>query len=389
MYRQDQRLGRLPAGGVEGGDLPPEISLRMKSRVAILLNMLLTAVAGCSMLPEIAHQPTLHNPFPQLSKVAIAPFFNLSQEPTLDGRQFAEAYFHELQAVPGFEVVPVGVVEQAILRHQVKFNGATGPDEARRLAQALGVDAVVIGAVTDYSPYYPPRCAMQVEWYAANPCFHPIPPGYGLPWATPAAKQIPEPLIFEAEFALAKSQLETQTPKHEYTLLSPAGVETQKQGKPGLPVPPQPNPPPTDRPAGASAEESAIKKTSHAALAMPASSLGLGTVADGQFGLPPDWPDPNGLIPSPPRTAPLPCCPTTGPVLRHTRTYHGNDPEFTEALAGYYFFRDDARFGGWQSYLERSEDFIRFCCHMHIWETFSARGGAGETRVVWRWPDIR
>ena len=49
----------------------------MKSRVAILLNMLLTAVAGCSMLPEIAHQPTLHNPFPQLSKVAI--LFNLSQ----------------------------------------------------------------------------------------------------------------------------------------------------------------------------------------------------------------------------------------------------------------------------------------------------------------------
>ncbi len=144
---------------------------------------------------------------------------------------------------------------------------------------------------------------MQVEWYAANPCFHPIPPGYGLPWGTPAAKRIPEPLIFEAEFALAKSQLETQTPKYEYTLLSPAGVETQKQGKPGLPVPPQPNPPPTDRPADDSEEGSAIKKTSHAALAMPASSLELETVADGQFGLPPDWPDPSGLIPSPPRTA--------------------------------------------------------------------------------------
>ena len=76
-------------------------------------------------------------------------------------------------------------------------------------------------------------------------------------------------------------------------------------------------------------------------------------------------------------------------MMQHTRNYNGNDMEFTEALASYYFFRDEARFGGWQSYLERSDDFIRFCCHMHIWEMLSARGGVGETRVVWRWPTIR
>lgn len=359
----------------------------MKLRVAILLTFL-TAVAGCSILPEIAHQPTLHNPFPQLSKVAVAPFFNLSEEPTVDGRKFAEAYFHELQLVPGFEVVPVGVVEQAILRHRIQFTGANAADEARRLAQTLGVDAVVIGAVTDYSPYYPPRCAMQVEWYAANPCFHPIPPGYGLPWGTPEAKQIPGPLVFEAELALAKSQLETQTPKYEYTLLTPTGVENQNSTAPASPTQPRPAVVPAAPPA-ARERATSVKKTSHdqaAGLPLPA---GAGAAAGGEFGFPPDWPDPNGFVPSPPRTAPPPCCPNSGPVLRHTRAYHGNDPDFTEALAGYYFFRDDARFGGWQSYLERSEDFIRFCCHMHVWETFAARGGAGETRVVWRWPEIR
>ncbi len=69
-----------------------------------------------------------------------------------------------------------------------------------------------------------------------------------------------------------------------------------------------------------------------------------------------------------------------------TRVYHGNDSDFTTRLANYYYFRDDARFGGWQSYLQRSEDFIRFCCHLHITELLAARGGAGKTRVVWRWP---
>ena len=71
------------------------------------------------------------------------------------------------------------------------------PGEARRLANILGVDAVVIGSVTDYTPYYPPRCGMRVEWYAANPGFHEIPPGYGLPWGTPEEEYIPAPLVFE------------------------------------------------------------------------------------------------------------------------------------------------------------------------------------------------
>jgi hypothetical protein len=300
----------------------------------LCLFLLCLSCCGCSIFPQIAYQPTVHNPFPQLSKVAIAPFFNLSEEPTLDGRQFASAYFNELQSVPGFEVVPVGVVERAMLEHQIAL---TGPDEARRLAQLLEVDALVIGAVTDYSPYYPPRCAMLVEWYAASPCFHPIPPGYGLPWGTPEELDIPGSLIFEAEMALAREQLKTQSPAYGPEVKTASGQTTDKS-----------------------------------ATASPT-----------------EWPDPRGFISPPPTPVPPVCIPTVEPVLKHTRTYNGHDADFTEALQTYYFFRDDARFGGWQGYLQRSEDFIRFCCHMHIWEMLSARGGAGETRVVWRWPIIR
>jgi len=75
--------------------------------------------------------------------------------------------------------------------------------------------------------------------------------------------------------------------------------------------------------------------------------------------------------------------------MSHTRVYQGNDVDFTTALQTYYTFRDDARPGGWQGYLQRSDDFVRFCCHKHVWEMLTARGGAGETRVVWRWPSIR
>jgi hypothetical protein len=307
----------------------------------LLVLMASLSLCGCTLLPQIGHQPTLHNPFPQLSKVAVAPFFNLSNEPTVDGRQFALAYFNELQSIPGYEVVPVNVVERAIQDHQLRM---AGPDDARRLAQLLGVDALVVGAITDYSPYYPPRCAMQVEWYAANPGFHPIPPGYGLPWGTRAEKDIPPSVVFQAEMALAKEQMKTQTPPCE-----------------------------TSPPSG----ESAAPGGSIASSGPSAASVSA------------QWPDPRGFVPPPPSPKPPSCWPSTEPVMSHTETFNGNATEFTDALQEYYLFRDDARFGGWQSYLERSDDFIRFCCYLHIRDMLTARGGAGKTRVVWRWPMIR
>src|SRR5690606_25033073 len=105
--------------------------------------------------------------------------------------------------------------------------------------------------------------------------------------------------------------------------------------------------------------------------------------------LPPDWPDPRGFTPDGPSPMRPIFCPSDDPVVRHTRIYNGHDAELTAALDSYVYFRDDARFGGWQSYLERSDDFIRFCCHLHISEMLTARGGAGESRVVWRWPASR
>ena len=191
--------------------------------------------SGCMALPEIVHQPTLHNPFPQISKVAVATFFNASTEPTLDGRKVAEAYAAELAEVPGYVVIPVSQVD--VVMHAAGLRLEKEQD-ARRLAQLMDVDAVVVGVVTEYTPYYPPRLTMQVMWFAANPNFHPIPAGYGLPWGTAGEKDIPGPLVFQAELALAKEQLKTQTPP--YDKLPPA--TSAAPGATSAPMPPRPPP---------------------------------------------------------------------------------------------------------------------------------------------------
>lgn len=300
---------------------------------------------GCSHMPRLVEEPLLHNPFPQVTKVAVAPFFNLTAEPTIDGRQFALGYFNELQLIPGYEVIPVGVVEQTMQARQLTLNS---PEEAQRLAQALGADAVVIGAVTDFSPYYPPRCAMQVEWYAADPSFQPILPGYGLPLGTAQEKFMPHPLIFESRFAEGR-QL--------YARATPGGVPVMAAS--------------AVEPAAGAAADSPLAAAPLCESAAPGASPGA-VVADG------------GVIAAMPTGVP-----TVEPIMRHTRAYNGHDPDFARALADYYVFREDARFGGWQSYLQRSDDFIRFCCYTHILEMLSLRGGVMETRVVWDWPRNR
>ena len=63
---------------------------------------------GCAAIPDRIVEPQFHNPFPQLHRVAVLPFFNQSAEPTVDGDAVAIAYYNELQQIPGFEVMPVG-----------------------------------------------------------------------------------------------------------------------------------------------------------------------------------------------------------------------------------------------------------------------------------------
>ena len=363
--------------------------------IAVLACSLLAGTCGCQMvLPEITHQPMIRNPFPQLSRVAVAPFFNHSDEPTVDTRQFSMAYYAELQDFPGFEVVPLNTVEEALIRHQVDLNG---PGEARRLAQILGVDAVVVGAITDYSPYYPPRCGLRIEWYSANPGFHEIPVGYGLPWNTPQEEFIPDALVYESQMSLARAQMATQSPdcgnethilpappmsvgqvdpfEDEQVLLTQATEAVDESEALPLPMEEESMP----------AEELGVEDDTSDAGRMMVDTESIDTTDT----MPSNWPDESCFTPAAPHAVRPPCIPNHGPVLTHTAIYRGTDPEVTDALKGYVYYREDARFGGWEAYLQRSDDFIRFCCHKHIAEMLAARGGSRKTRVVWRWPDNR
>lgn len=326
-----------------------------RSLIALPLLALMLASSGCALIPDIKRKPQTINPFPQLKTLAILPFANQSEDPTLSGERVALAYMNELQSIRGFEVLPIGAVKQRMAQYPGPL--ASGED-FQAFARALGVDAVIIGSVTDYDSYYPPRMSLKVNWYAANPGFHPVAVGYGLPWGTQTEKDIPTWVHYEAQRALAAEQLKTQTP-------TPASQ---------LPLMPEDLPPP---------KEEMVAPAQ--AIVVQGDPSSIAASADGAP-LPPNWPDPRGFIADPPSmTAPI-LIAQHEPIISHMRNFDGHDEDFTEQLAEYFYFRDDARFGGWQAYLQRSEDFIRFCCHLHLQETLISRGGQDKSRLIFRWP---
>ena len=458
---------------------PPCREATVRTWFAVLFILALSALSGCTAFPDIRNKPQFHNPFPELTVVAILPFRNQSQEPSLSGARVSMAYYNELQSIPGFEVLPVGVVESqlAYFETQVIKRTISTTEDFQNFARAIGADAVLQGAVTDYHAYYPPRMTLKVNWYAANPGLHPIPVGYGLPWGTKEEKNIPNWVKLEAERELARAQIATQTPLMEEVgsgvansaVSDPSGANSSMSNdaeESNLPAPKKPADtselmPPDSTNDNALQSDPIASKIENARIPLPKSIMSAqqkGAIAQvsyvqdseedsdeieeparlpakitslesqpvlklnergefildatsdiesdsvmhegevvhmegpvGMIGeeLPADWPDPNGFIPPRPQADRPMIRPQYDAVISHMKAYNGNDEDFTQALEDYYYFSDDARAGGWQTYLQRSEDFIRFCCHQHIVETLASRGGQLKSRLNVRWPIYR
>lgn len=405
----------------------PAVKLNHPAPLRLLAILLLGCgfLSGCSLVPETRTRDSLHNPFPQLKRVAVLPFFNQSEHPNLDGEEVARAYYGALQSIPGFEVLPVGVTAMQWRGYSAQFGEPRTGTDFQKLAQMMDVEAIVVGSVTDFESYYPPRMAMTVHWYAASEGFHPIPAGYGLPWGTEAEEKIPARIVREAEFELARNQLKTQNPMAQPIPMKVNSVKTS------LPTNPDSPNNPTSLANETSEEELWDEATElnplrrvqyeeavaeHQVLTPMIAPDGSewvpsplqandpqhewveGEMVDGQFvecdlfgsaPLPADWPEPTDLIPDPPSPTPPVLVRQHEPVLSHTRLYRGDDPYFTGRLSDYVETGDDARGMSWQGYIKRSDDFIRFCCHLHIVEMLEARGGRDPSDLILRWPVSR
>lgn len=117
-------------------------------------------VAGCTSNRSSLRVSTAPRVF------VVAPVLNLSGSEDFDPMRLTDLIASEFLSFDDVAVVPVNLT-LAELERQGKQAVET-PDDAVELARALGADATIVTAITEYDPYDPPVLGMIMQWYAVN-----------------------------------------------------------------------------------------------------------------------------------------------------------------------------------------------------------------------------
>ncbi len=132
-----------------------------------LLILILAAVifvAGCGPVDTVKR--SYKNPYhPKIWTVAVVPFVDHSGFGSSEAMPEAvtDEFYAELQQVDGLHVMPVNRVKEAMF--QLNMDKVANKTDVTALAETLDVDAVIVGSISAYDPYRPPRLGMIIELY--------------------------------------------------------------------------------------------------------------------------------------------------------------------------------------------------------------------------------
>jgi hypothetical protein len=130
-----------------------------------LLVLLLPLWGGCGVQRDARDTPVprLVAPYAERQVWAVAPLRNESGSLHADGVRIADHLARQLERAEGIDVIPVNRVLAAM--DAMRLGSVASPEDALQLRRTLGVDAIVIGTVSSYDPYDPPKLGLAVELY--------------------------------------------------------------------------------------------------------------------------------------------------------------------------------------------------------------------------------
>jgi hypothetical protein len=120
-------------------------------------------LAGCQQPQESNPQP-LSGVVPLT--VAVGPAMNLSGSTDFDPVQVGDIMASELTRVHGVRVV--GVNRVLAMMTELGLRELRGPEDVLELTDRLGVDGILVFAITEYDPYSPPVVGFAAQLYLAG-----------------------------------------------------------------------------------------------------------------------------------------------------------------------------------------------------------------------------
>lgn len=103
------------------------------------------------------------SPYPTRRVWAVAPLRNESGSSRANGLVIADHLARRLERIRNIDVLPVNRTLAAM--QALEYPELTSPQEALKLLSTLGVDALVVGTITAYDPYDPPKLGITVELF--------------------------------------------------------------------------------------------------------------------------------------------------------------------------------------------------------------------------------
>jgi hypothetical protein len=131
-------------------------------QTTLALTCLLTCLAavGCRTAGDPDAAAGL---YPARQVWAVAPLRNESGSQAVDPARVADHLARQLELAPGIDVLPVNRSLAAM--QSLGLTAITDKNAAIALRRTLDVDALVVGSVTAWEPYSPPKLGLSVELY--------------------------------------------------------------------------------------------------------------------------------------------------------------------------------------------------------------------------------
>jgi len=129
-------------------------------QVKLMLLVLLLGLSGCAGRDT---DDQVRPPYKARQVWAVAPLHNESGSLQVDGARLADHLTRQLEQTDGIDMLSVNRV--LAVMHALQIEVVADPIDAARLAHALDADGLIVGTITGFDPYDPPKLGLAIELY--------------------------------------------------------------------------------------------------------------------------------------------------------------------------------------------------------------------------------
>lgn len=145
----------------------PATPARALPHAALLVAAALFAGGCAGREAELVPPEQIVAPYPAAARDilwAVAPFRNESGTSAADALKVSDAFVASITSARGLAALPMNRTLAAM--RALGMPAVASPQDARILADALGADGILVGTITAYDPYDPPKLGITLGLYA-------------------------------------------------------------------------------------------------------------------------------------------------------------------------------------------------------------------------------